>query len=574
MKKVLKILLPVLLSITVVISIGWYFLKYDPGLTRDLLVSQARKLEANGNHSMATWFYNLAYRQSGEDASVAIELAEQYKSTGNYTKAEYTLTNAIKAGGSVDLYIALCRTYVEQDKLFDAVTMLNNIADPAIKTQIEGLRPSAPIPNKETGYYNEYISISLSAETGTIYATMNGEYPSQHTDSYATPLTLAGGETTIQALTISENGLVSSLSILDYTVGGVIEPIQLADPAIDLVVRELLKVSEDHVIYSNELWDITSFDVPKDAVNISDLSWMPFLQSLTICGAQLETLSPLSGLVSLETLVIKETAITSQDLQIIANLPKLTSLQITDCGLSGITELSGASNLINLDLSSNTIRDLTALSTMPYLQTVDLSHNALTSAEVLGGLTNLTTLDISFNSITSTAPLSACSNLTELDISSNLLTSLSGIEKLVSLNKLSASFNQITEANALSACTSIKHLDISNNAITDISALGGLATLEKLNFSYNKVSVLPTFSNASKLISINGSHNQLTSLAGLSGLSNLNYVYMDSNAGITSVSPLSKCYQLVEVSVYGTGVTDVSVLTDNDSNIKVNYSPI
>lgn len=574
MKKVLKILLPILLSVAVVISIGWYFLKYDPDLTRDLLVSQARSLEAKGNHSMATWFYNLAYRQSGEDESVAIELAEQYKATGNYTKAEYTLTNAIKAGGSVDLYIALCRTYVEQDKLLDAVTMLNNVADPTIKAELDALRPAAPIPSEETGYYNEYISISFTAESGAIYISTNDEYPSQKSDPSTTALTLPGGETTIQALTINENGLVSTLAILDYTVGGVIEPIQLTDPALELTIRELLKVGEDHVLYSNELWDITTLEIPSDAVSLSDLSWMPFLKALTIHGAQFETLAPLSGLVSLESLVIKESSVTPQDLQIIANLPKLTSLTMTDCGLSGITELSGAVNLTHLDLSSNTIRDLTALSTMPYLQSVDLSHNALTSVEILGGLTNLTTLDISFNSLTSTAPLATCTNLTELDVSSNLLTGLNGVENLVSIVKLSAAFNQLTDVSILAACTAIQHLDISNNSITDISALSTLTDMEDFNFSYNQVSALPAFSAQSKLINIKGSQNQLTSLKPLSGLSQLNYVFMDFNPGLTSVAPLAKCYQLVEVSVYGTGVTDVSKLTDNNANIIVNYSPI
>ena len=33
------------------------------------------------------------------DAAGAIELAEQYKSSGNFTKAEFTLSNAIADGG-------------------------------------------------------------------------------------------------------------------------------------------------------------------------------------------------------------------------------------------------------------------------------------------------------------------------------------------------------------------------------------------------------------------------------------------------------------------------------------------
>ena len=574
MKKALKILLPILLAIAVIVSIGWYFLKYDPGLTRDLLVSQARSLEAKGNHSMATWFYNLAYRQSGEDESVAIELAEQYKSSGNYTKAEYTLANAIKAGGSAELYIALCRTYVEQDKLLDAVTMLNNVADPEIKAQLDALRPSEPVPSRESGYYNEYITVSFTVESGVAYVTTDGLYPSQHNEPCTEPITLPGGETTVMALAVSENGLVSPLAILDYTVAGVIEPVELADPAVDRVVREQLQVDETYELYSNDLWEITQLEIPADTAALSDLSWMPFLQQLTIRGAAVESLSALSALSALETLTINGASVSAQDLQIIANLPKLTTLSITDCGLSSIAELSGAGNLTYLDLSSNTIRDLTALSTMPYLQTVDLSHNALTSVEVLGGLTNLTKLDISFNSITSTAPLANCSHLAELDVSSNLLTSLNGIEQLLFLTDLCAAFNQITDVSSLSACVGLERLDISTNSIADISALGTLEKLTSFNFSYNQVQALPTFSGNCALVTVKGSHNQLTSLEPLSVLAQLNYVIMDFNSGLSSVAPLAKCHQLVEVSVYGTSVTDVSVLTKNNSSIIVNYSPI
>jgi hypothetical protein len=47
---------------------------------------------------------------------------------------------------------------------------------------------------------------------------------------------------------------------------------------------------------------------------------------------------------------------------------------------------------------------------------------------------------------------------------------------------------------------------------------------------------------------------------------------MDYNNGLKSIVPLRNCYSLVEVSVYGTGVTDISALTS--MNIIVRYSPI
>ena len=115
MKKGIRILIPILLSLVIIFCTIWYLFVYDRAFTRDMLLSFARYSETQGKHEIATYFYNAAYSQSGNSDSVAIELAQQYKSGGNYTKAEYTLSNAIADGGGVDVYIALCKTYVEQD---------------------------------------------------------------------------------------------------------------------------------------------------------------------------------------------------------------------------------------------------------------------------------------------------------------------------------------------------------------------------------------------------------------------------------------------------------------------------
>ena len=168
MKKTVKILVPILLALTVIASIIWYLFQYDPGFTQDMLLRRARLADERGNHGVAAWFYDLAYRQSDEDEAVAIELAEQFKSAGNYTKAEYTLSNAISDGGSARLYSALCKTYVEQDKLLDAVTMLDNIADPDIKAELDAQRPKAPEATPADGYYNEYIDVTITGQ-GSIY---------------------------------------------------------------------------------------------------------------------------------------------------------------------------------------------------------------------------------------------------------------------------------------------------------------------------------------------------------------------------------------------------------------------
>lgn len=206
MKKAIKIIVPLVMIIAIIASIGWYLFVYDRDFTRDMLLNQARYYSDNRNDKAASWFYGLAYEYTSQDEHIAIELANQYKADGNYTKAEYTLTNAIADGGTADLYIALCKTYVEQDKLLDAVTMLDNIANPAIKQEIEAMRPAAPAVSPEPGFYSQYIDVEIRSDAGTVYSTVGGDYPSMEKNAYTAPYSLPVGETVIYAIAVGENG--------------------------------------------------------------------------------------------------------------------------------------------------------------------------------------------------------------------------------------------------------------------------------------------------------------------------------------------------------------------------------
>ena len=107
MKKFIRVLVPLLLAVLIIASIGWYLFTYDRGFTRDFLLTQARYNDLHGNSRLSSWFYDLAYNFSNHDENVAIELANLYKADDNYTKAEYTLTNAINSEPSAELFTAI-----------------------------------------------------------------------------------------------------------------------------------------------------------------------------------------------------------------------------------------------------------------------------------------------------------------------------------------------------------------------------------------------------------------------------------------------------------------------------------
>ena len=571
MKKALRIIVPILLAIALIGCMIWYLFVYDREFTRDILLQQARNAEYKGKHELAEWFYNTAYAYADNDESVAIELANQYKSVGNYTKAEYTLSNAIADGGTAELYMALCKTYVEQDKILDAVNMLDNIADPAIKAELEAMRPTAPVADPVSGFYNQYMDVTISSSAGTLYVNTAGEYPTIQDEPYTEPFTLEGGETVVYAISLADNGLVSPLSIFSYTVGGVIEPVVFNDPAFEAAIRSTMMVSEDKTLYTNELWSITEFTMPQDAEVYTDLKFLPYLETLTIEKGISEELFNLSGMGQLKKLSIVDTSISEEDMQIIAGLPMLIDLQLEDCGLSSLEALSRSQSLQKLDVSNNTVRNISALTSLANLQELDLSHNAVTDLSALNTLNSLWKLDISYNALTTVAPICNLKQLTWLNASNNNLTDLSAINNLSFMTYFNASFNSLTDVTPLSGCTSLTELDISANSVSDIVSLSALNNLQYFTFSNNQVTALPKWDTGCALISITGESNLIYDLEPLRGLQNLNNVYLRFNTEITDVDPLAECPKLVEVDVWGSKVADASSLTSQ--SIIVTFDP-
>ncbi len=570
MKRTLKRLLPIFLSLVVICSIIWYLFVYDQGIMQDMLLGSARYFEQQGNHEIATWLYNQAYLQSGNDDDVIIELAERFKKIGNYTQAEVVLTSAISEGGSADLYIALSKTYVEQDKLSDAVDMLDNITNPDIKAQLDAQRPAAPVTTLPSGYYNQYMNVVIEANAGQeLYISTNDEFPSIK-NPYQESFTLSGGENKICAIAVDENGLVSTPSHFSYIVGGVIEEVTISDPVLDSLFRQVLNMTADEKLFSDDLWTITSLTVPQGVEDYSDLSRLSFLDTLVMEQPNLDDLQMLSSLTQLKNLCIRGCPLSATDLSIIGALPNLEFLILTDCSLTNISGLSNASRLVNLDLRNNAIKDLSPLSFLENLSVVNLSSNALTNLSPLSALENLTALDVSYNSLTTLVPLATCPKLTTLVASNNQIATIPVFNDTTVLTSLELSNNDLTDVSALGQYTSLTGLSLSYNQITDVSSLAALARLTIVDISHNKITTLPAWSNDCALVEIDASYNKINSVYPLGGLMQLNYVTLDHNK-ISNINSLADCRMLVRVSVFGNYVKDVSKLTD--MSVIVNWDP-
>ncbi len=571
MKKALRVIVPLVLVVAVLACCAWYFLVYDRDFTKEMLLNHARSLEEAGKYEAAAWFYDLAYFQSSHEDSIALELAEQYRDMGNYTKAERTLYDAISQKPTAQLYAFLCKLYVEQDKLLDAVNMLDSVTDPQIKIQLDNWRPAVPVPSAEPNFYSQYISVSIHSDAPAIYVNTAGEYPSTEKDAYSGPIELPIGETVLCCLSVSEDGLVSPLGIYGYTIGGVIEKVSFTDPAIEAEVRRIIEADDSAALFTNDLWAVKEFTVPAEAKDYADLALLTRLESLTMYGAPSDVLTALPTMEFLQQLNLTQCQLSSSDMDAIGEMTGLTRLTLKDCGLSTVASLSKLVKLEYLDLSSNTLRNLSPLKGMKDLEALYLGSNAVTSLSDISDLKKLTVLDVSFNSLKSLSPVQGLTGLSVLNASNNQLSSISDLATLTALTELDVSFNSIADVAAISGCSKMEKLNLANNAVTDITMLDKMPQLHTLNVASNQIAALPQFDPNCQLVTVNASYNLLLNVDTLAGLPCLNTVNVDYNPELELLDPLDSCPVLVKVNAYGTKVTEVKFLTDK--SVVVNFDP-
>ncbi len=553
MKRVIKVVLPLVLVLILLAGACWFFLFHRSDLTTNLLVRQAQSMTSHQRYERAVLYYSWAWSLEPEREDIPIALAEAYTAEGNFTKAEYTLVKAISnQPEQTALYVALCRTYVMQDKFLDAVQMLDRTTDATVKATLDAMRPNAPTVTPDSGYYSEYIEVTVEADSDTVYLTTNGQYPSTDDDLYTGPITLSGGETTLLALAVDEQGLVSPVVLNGYTVGGVVESVTIQDPTIDRTIREQLGLSDGDTLMSDVLWSITNLTLPSDTQDLSDLTLFTGLRSLTMQNVSGMDFSVLAQIPTLQELDLSGCTLSSGALQAIGSLTELRSLILNGCALSDISAFSQLTKLQELDLSNNNLSDIGVVSLYLDLRTLTLSNNPLTSI----------------------AALSTCDQLETLDISHCSVSTLGSLTGKRGLKTLLASNNQLQSIQELSQCQSLETLEVANNLLDDISVLAELPQLTRFEGKQNsEIAYIPDFDEDNcQLVYFGVDYTQVEDLSGLSGIGTLNYVNADYTK-VTDLLPLAENRNLVQVNVWDCGITQESLDALSEASIIVNYNP-
>ena len=571
MKKSLKIVIPILAVLILLVGGYVFFFHLRVDITTGLMQDLAESQSESGHYGMAIRCYQWARDLDPQNGELAVRMAEVYRKSGNYTKTESTLVHAIyDAPADARLYAALSRVYVEQDKLLDAQQLLDNISNPDAKAELQLRRPEPPKVNPAGGFYNDYITVEIGgADAGTVCCTVDGTYPSVIDDVYEGPIRLPAGTTTICALTVSSEGLVSPAVYTGYTVAGVVEDVSFHDEALKAATQELLHRG-DRTLRTDDLWSIESFTLPEGLQDTTDLRLYTHMNKLTGRGLGELDYSFLSAMTELRYLDLEGCVITVEALRQIAACEHLEVLILADCGLSNLEPLRRLSTLRVLDLSNNSISSISAISALRALDELYLGHNALTTVPILRDMNTLRILDLSYNAIENAGGLSACPTIERLNLSHNRLKTVTPLSALVNLVWLDVSNNAVSDTAPLTPCTKLESFFMSENKLTEVDFLGGCPKLLEVNIDYNDVVRLPVFQPDCPLQSISAAHNYLESLNGLGGLQALAYVNADYN-NIRDISILNGCPALTQVNVYGTYVRSGGDLAKN--GVIVNFTP-
>ena len=275
------------------------------------------------------------------------------------------------------------------------------------------------------------------------------------------------------------------------------------------------KIEDDGYIYSGDMGNFGTIDL-SDATfgkpSKTDITDMAFIQMVEEAAGISLTRNAV-GTVSLtkenlaEMARVTELNIAEKGLTDLSALKYFTGLQTLDCSRNSLTELdvSGLTNLTSLDCSDNALTKLN-VSGLTNLTFLDCYRNELTKLDV-SKLTGLTKLDCAYNQLT-TLDVSALTKLTSLDCYRNELTKLD-VSKLTGLTELDCAYNQLTALD-VSKLTHLTILDCSDNQLTALD-VSNLTHLTDLDCSDNQLTALDV-SNLTLLTDLDCADNQLTAL--------------------------------------------------------------
>lgn len=521
-KKRFFIIFAIAFAVAVVVAVILMLVAFR-GVFYNTYIKKGNEMFERGRYEQALKLYNTALDWKSNDATVYLKIAQTHIALDDYDSAADVIDSAIekkvsaKKSGIEELHVTRIRIYTSTGRFVEAANYIATIDDQYIRKQIESSRPNEPMYTPTPQKYEKALKMTFTVQPGeTIYYTTDGKEPTNTSSIYTTPINIPLGETTVQAIAIDANGLVSPKITATYIVDNAQEEVVFDDPKMEQMVRIAL-------------------DTPYGTIRVKDLENVTELTN-SGCNGLLTTLSDIELMPNLEELYLEnETELDS--ISQISGRTKLKSLALVGCGLGS--------------------DDINALSGLTELESLDLSDNSLTSVSALSELKKLRYLFISKNNINDIYPLESLESVILINASENNISELPAFS--LSLESLYLSKNRIEDISSLSTLRRLVILDLSYNSITNADSLERLEALETLTLSNNpELSDFTFMSALDSLVSVDVSDTKFTSAKSLTKLTVVTFAA--DNTRLSSVTDIAKISTLTSLSIANTPVKDIKPL--------------
>ena len=269
----------------------------------------------------------------------------------------------------------------------------------------------------------------------------------------------------------------------------------------------------------------------------------------------------------------------------------LTFLEADELGITNLTGLEHATNLIYLYLSGNNISDVSPLAGLTRLTDLDLWGNNISDISALIGLTQLTDLDLEENPLNAAALTTHIPTIqargTDVYFDNRVPTTPQSLANVVhipdpnlraaiqqeigntlttntmlNLTSLEAYERGITNLTGLEHATNLSELYLPDNSISDVSPLAGLTQLTALNFWDNSnISDVSPLAGLTQLTYLYLGGNSISDVSPLAGLTQLTYLYLEDN-NISDISALTGLTQLTDLDLEENPLNNAALTTD------------
>lgn len=224
-------------------------------------------------------------------------------------------------------------------------------------------------------------------------------------------------------------------------------------------------------VRDNNIKSLTGLNTDEDALYNLDLSGNKELTDLTFnkpvyrLSIKDANLTDISILNNIEASGVFASGNNFGDLSSFNN-DKIVQLDLSEN--KNLSNLSALATVENLNLSDCGITSLTEIDNIDGIKVLTLNDNEISSLDGAENLSRITTLSISNNKLTSLNGLEKLENLQSFNVANNQISSLDGVAKLAKLTTFSADNNNISDANALTDLENLYFVSLNNNKLTSV----------------------------------------------------------------------------------------------------------